>query len=128
MRKRSRALLSVFAIARAALRVGFHHGRLGLPELIIRLRSTKRSRFRDPGLDVAVLERLLPFLPPFGAGRCLKRSLFLLDLWSRAGLAPSLHLGLRRHAEERGGHAWITTLERAFETHHPADVIEAFCA
>jgi hypothetical protein len=58
----------------------------------------------------------------------VKRSLFLLDLWSRAGLAPSFHLGLRGAAGDRGGHAWITTREGAFETYRPPDVIEAFRA
>ncbi len=56
----------------------------------------------------------------------MKRSLFLLDLWSRAGLAPSLHIGLRRSDSDRGGHAWITTRESAFETYRPPDIVEAF--
>jgi hypothetical protein len=116
------------AIARAAVRVSLYQRRRGLPELVSNLRSTPRGGSGDPRLALAVLERLLPVLPPYGAGRCVKRSLFLLDLWSRAGLAPSFHLGLRGAAGDRGGHAWITTREGAFETYRPPDVIEAFRA
>jgi hypothetical protein len=128
MRKRIRALLSLAAIARAAVRVSFYHRRRALLELIACLRTTPRGWYCDPRLDVAVLERLLPVLPPFGAGRCIKRSLFLLDLWSRAGLAPSFHLGLRGSEQNRAGHAWVSTKEAAFATHQPSDVLEAFRA
>jgi hypothetical protein len=122
------ALRSLAAIGRAALRVGFHQRGRNLLELVSCLRSTPRNGSCDPELTLAVLERLLPVLPPYGAGRCVKRSLFLLDLWSRAGLAPSFHLGLRRAAGERSGHAWITTREGAFGTYRPPDVVEAFRA
>jgi hypothetical protein len=126
MRKRLRALLSLAAIARAAIRVGFHHERRDLHELVEHLRSTPRGRRCDPKLDLAVLERLLPFLPPYGAGRCVKRSFFLLDLWSRAGLAPSFHLGVRGSEKHREGHAWIRTGKAAFATCQPPDVVETF--
>jgi hypothetical protein len=119
---------SLAAIARAAVRVSFCQRRRSLPELVSHLRSTPRASSGDPRLALAVLERLLPVLPPYGAGRCVKRSLFLLDLWSRAGLTPSFHLGLRGAAGDRAGHAWITTAEGAFETYRPPDVIEAFRA
>jgi hypothetical protein len=122
------ALRCLAAVARAAVRVGFHERHRSLPELVTRLRSTPRDNACDPLLSLAVLERLLPLLPPYGAGRCVKRSLFLLDLWSRAGLAPSLHLGLRGAADDRIGHAWITTSEPGLETYRPPDVVEAFRA
>jgi Transglutaminase-like superfamily len=125
MRRRLRALLSLAVIVRAAVRVGFHHQRRDLPELVERLRTTPRGCYCDPKLDRAVLERLLPFLPPFGMGPCVKRSLFLLDLWSRAGLAPSFHAGVRGSAGSRSGHAWIRTKEGAFATYQPPDVVEA---
>lgn len=121
-------LRSLGAVARAAARVSFHRRRKSLPELVASLRATSETSFCDPRLSLAVLERLLPLLPPYGVGRCVKRSLFLLDLWSRAGLAPSLHLGLRGHGGERSGHAWITTRERGLETYRPPDVLEAFRA
>jgi hypothetical protein len=39
----------------------------------------------------------------------MKRSLLLLDLWSRCGLRPRLHLGLRGGGYPgRRGHAWLT--------------------
>jgi hypothetical protein len=59
---------------------------------------------------LATVEALVFLLPPWRYGRCLKRSLLLLDLWSRCGLSPRLHLGVRRDGE-RGrhqGHAWVT--------------------
>lgn len=121
-------LRSLAAIARAAVRVSFHQRRQSLPEMVSHLRSTPQGNSCDPRLALAVLERLLPVLPPYGAGRCVKRSFFLLDLWSRAGLAPSFHLGLRGGVGDRGGHAWITTQEGAFETYRPPDVVEAFRA
>ena len=121
-------LRSLAAIARAAVRVSFYRRRRSLPELVSSLRSTPRGNPCDPRLALAVLERLLPVLPPYGVGRCVKRSLLLLDLWSRAGLAPSFHLGLRGAAGDRGGHAWITTREGAFETYRPPDIVEAFRA
>jgi len=122
------ALRSLAAVARAAVRVGFHERRRSLPDLVRLLRSTPRDPACDPILSLAALERLLPLLPPYGAGRCVKRSLLLLDLWSRAGVAPSLHLGLRGTANDRIGHAWITTREPGLETYRPPDVVEAFRA
>jgi hypothetical protein len=116
------------AIARAAVRVSVHQRRRSLPDLVSRIRATPKGSINDPRLELAVLERLLPVLPPYGAGRCVKRSLLLLDLWSRAGLAPMLHLGLRGAVGERSGHAWITTRERGLETYQPEDVVEAFRA
>ena len=64
---------------------------------------------RDPVVYARVVGRLLPILPPWSMGRCLKRSLVLLHLWSRCGLTPALHLGVRK--SEPGaveGHAWLT--------------------
>jgi hypothetical protein len=121
-------LRSLGSIARAAMRVSFYQRRRSLPELVSRLRSTPRGSCGDPRLALAVLERLLPVLPPYGAGRCVKRSLFLLDLWSRAGLTPSFHLGLRGAAGDRGGHAWVTTGERGLETYRPPDALEVWSA
>jgi hypothetical protein len=121
-------LLSLAAVVRAAARVSFLQRRRNLPDLVSSLRVTPRRGFCDPRLELSVLERLLPVLPPYGAGRCVKRSLCLLDLWSRAGLAPSFHLGLRGEGADRLGHAWITTREPGFDTYRPPDVVEAWRA
>lgn len=121
-------LRSLATVVRAAARVSVLQRRRSLPELVAILRAAPGRGFCDPGLELAVLERLLPVLPPYGAGRCVKRSLLLLDLWSRAGLAPTFHLGLRGAGSDRGGHAWITTREPGFDTYRPEDVVEAWCA
>lgn len=132
-----RALTALAAILRAAIRVGYLEPRTSLPELVTRLRDTKPGRTSglladslrvDPALALRLLEAMLPILPPFGAGRCLKRSLLLLDLWSRAGLAPSFHLGVRRAGSTGGGHAWVETDSADFRTFRSPDVTEAWRA
>jgi Transglutaminase-like superfamily len=134
-----RALCALVAILRASLRVARIERRVGLPELVSRLRATGRPRGAldsalrtDPALPLCLLERMLPVLPPFGAGRCLKRSLLLLDLWSRAGLSPCLHLGVRggQTGCDGGsrGHAWVSTTSSAFRTLQSEGVVEAWRA
>jgi hypothetical protein len=73
----------------------------------------------------ATAERWLPLLKPRGFGPCFAHSLWLLDLWSRCGLDPVLHLGTRaperaigtttegalEASKAREFHAWITTGE-----------------
>jgi hypothetical protein len=120
-------LRSAAAVLRASARLSFRKRGASLPELVSRLRDAPPSRSADPLLSLAILERLLPLLPPYGTGRCVKRSLLLLDLWSRAGLDPELHLGLSA-GEERRGHAWVTTREAGFETYRPADIVETYRA
>ena len=101
------------AVVRAAARVGRERRRVALQDLPARLRDVPSFAAgwlaRPADLD-AVARRLLPLLPPYGVGPCLKRSLLLLDLWSRCGLAPRLHVGVRRPGEGTlEAHAWITT-------------------
>lgn len=100
------------AVLRAAWRVASLERHLDLEALVGRLRSAPPFVFRSlrrPAWLLATLDRLLPLLPPRGYGRCLKRSLLLLDLWSRCGLRPRLHLGVRRAGEAaHEGHAWVT--------------------
>ena len=103
------AVSTVFVL-RAALRVLWHEPRTNLPELVARLKNVPPSH---GGFDVTladgVVERLLPLFPPWGAGRCVKQSLLQLDLWSRAGRRPRLHLGLLEAGLGREGHVWVTT-------------------
>jgi hypothetical protein len=116
--KRATAKLLFFvaalpAIVRAAGRATWHERRLPLDELVARLRAVTPwkagRRLADPHWLLASLDRLLPLLPPWRYGRCLRRSLLLLDLWSRCGLSTSLHLGVRGADEGRyEGHAWVT--------------------
>ena len=85
--------------------------RLPFDELLRRLRIAKpySGRLAEPTLHLRVVNRLLRFLPPSGMGACMKRSLLLLRLWSRCGLAPRLHLGVSHAGEERfRAHAWLT--------------------
>lgn len=123
----ARRLAVLPAILRAAVRVGWHEPGSTLPALARRLRDTGPAEGRlDPGAVLPVIEALLPVLPPVGAGRCVKRSLLLLDLWSRAGLEPELHLGYRmKHRRPSGGHAWVTT-PGGLSTFRPPDVAEVW--
>jgi len=111
LRKVGFALVTGPLVVASALRVARLVRRAPLRELPARLRAVDggRSVERAAWLD-GVAVRLLPLLPPYGYGRCLKRSLLLLDLWSRCGLEPRLHLGVRRPGESPlEGHAWVTT-------------------
>jgi hypothetical protein len=65
-------------------------------------------RLANPAWLAGTLERLLPAVPPYRYGPCLRRALILLELWTRCGLEPTLHLGFRLQAPERDGHAWLT--------------------
>jgi hypothetical protein len=112
-------LLALPVIVRAASRCARWERRLPLDELAPRLRDTARfasPRLANPPWLLASLDRVLPLLPPWRYGPCLKRSLLLLDLWSRCGLHPRLHLGVRRAGESRHeGHAWVTVEDGAFD-------------
>jgi hypothetical protein len=101
------------AVVRAAVRCLWWERRLPLEGLVERLRSTPRfgcAALARPAWLLATLDRVLPLLPPWRYGRCLKRSLLLLDLWSRCGLRPRLHLGVQREGGggRHQGHAWVT--------------------
>jgi hypothetical protein len=105
-------LLAAPAVLRASLRAAWWVRRLPLEELAARLRQVppfRLGRLRDPSWVLACLDRLLPVLPPRRYGLCMRRSLLLLDLWARCGLAPRLHLGVRRGDQGvHEGHAWVT--------------------
>jgi Transglutaminase-like superfamily len=104
-------LLASGAALGAALRL-VHAERCGaFDQTVDRLRRGRRfsSRLADPAVHVRVVNRMLPFLPPRRMGVCLKRSLLLLHLWSRCGLAPQLHLGFREPSGSGiQSHAWLT--------------------
>jgi hypothetical protein len=84
--------------------------RLPFDRLVDELRRGKplAGALADPILHLRVASRLLPVLPPWRMGRCMKRSLLLLHLWSRCGLAPCLHLAVALDGGGLQGHAWLT--------------------
>jgi hypothetical protein len=105
-----RTAVATACVLRAAARVAWYEPRTALPELVATLRDAPRSRFDiDAHLVEGALERLLPVLPPFGAGRCVKRALTQLDLCARAGLEPHFHVGFLGNGAGRQGHVWVTT-------------------
>jgi len=108
------------AVLRAAGRLCLHR-RQRIDTLADTMRAVTVFRWpvlRHPAYLAATVSCLLWILPPFSYGRCYKRSLLLLDLWSRCGLAPTLHLGAKAGADhevaghqdlDRQFHAWVTT-------------------
>ncbi len=94
----------------AALRVNRYCRRLPLDELIERIRRVPvlPESLRRPEVFVALVNYWYRWLPPRGFRPCLKRSYLLLDLWSRCGLEPKFHLGIRTGEGARDGHAWLT--------------------
>ena len=113
VRKAAYFVLALPWVLVAAGRVWASHRRLDLDEQVERLRSAPAFRLRwlarRPLWLAGCVERLLPLLPPWGHGPCLKRCLHLLDLWSRCGLDPELRLGVQGEAAFREGHAWVVS-------------------
>lgn len=100
-------------IAWAIVRVHWLERRLDLAALADRLRDVPRFPWVGPTLagDLLIaLDWLLPKVPPRGLGYCYRRSLVLLDLWSRCGLAPRFHFGVRPLAGGVEAHAWVVTV------------------
>jgi len=91
----------------AGIRVFRLEGGLPFDELVSRLRHAPRLPpvLADPAVYARVVGRIVPILPPWGMGRCTKRSLLLLYLWSGCGLEPRLHLGVIAGGR---GHAWVS--------------------
>jgi len=104
-------LLAWPSVIRAAWRVRRLEPGSDLPELVDRLRRVKPWRFaflNNPAYLEASVGRLAVWLPLRGLGPCMKRSLVLLDLWSRCGVDLRFHLGMAQSKEERCLHAWVT--------------------
>jgi len=113
--KRLVFFLAVFPwVVVAACRVAWIFPHFPLDETVGKLRNTRvgiPGILRNPQWLRSVVSRLLPLLPPPGAGRCLRRSLMLLDLWSRCGMSPIFFMGIRPGEERPSGHAWVVTDE-----------------
>ncbi len=98
-------------VLRAAWRLVRHNRRCDLRQLADRLRSVEpwgRSYLANPHYLDASVSRLVKVLPPLDFGPCIKRSFLLLDLWSRCGLEPRIHIGTRKSDGEHRFHAWVT--------------------
>lgn len=105
-------LLAAPLVVATSRRVARLEATLPLGELVAALRARRslplRGWWANPAGLAESVEKLLVFLPPRRCGVCLRRALILLDLWSRCGLEPTLHLGFRPQDAERQGHAWLT--------------------
>lgn len=116
---RSPALyLSVLAeVVAAAVLLRSEWGRHPFDRLVERLRgeSTRsggRRRLERARAQARLAGRLVRLVPPWGMGPCLKRSLILLRLWSRAGVGVRIHLGFRPGGDAAPqGHAWLSADE-----------------
>ncbi len=98
-------------VVRAARRLVRLNRRYGLQELADRLRSVepwRSSYLANPRYLDASVSRLVKVLPPRRFGPCIKRSFLLLDLWSRCGLTPRIHIGTQKRDGEHHFHAWVT--------------------
>ena len=116
MRKGVFFLLALPSVIRAAWRVHRLEPGSGLPDLVDRLRRVKPWRFaflNNPAYLEASVGRLAVLLPLRGLGPCMKRSLVLLDLWSRCGVDLRFHLGMAQSGDERRLHAWVTCPQRS---------------
>ncbi len=110
------ALLPLVALA--ALRVTRLYPRLPLDGVVLRLGAVPLlpRPLRDPQRIQEAVNRWLPWLPPRGLRTCLRRSLILVDLWSRCGLPVDLHLGMQPGDAGPAGHAWVGTPGSGGET------------
>lgn len=106
------AALALPALLRASIRLNILDRRHPLDEVARRMANVGSWRLPvlcNPRYLEACVQRFAGPLPPRRFGPCLKRSYLLLDLWSRCGLRPRIHLGAA--AADDGGrnfHAWIT--------------------
>ncbi len=113
--KAVRAVLLLPWLAIAAVRVSIGYRGRRLDDLALWLGHAPKLpvALRDPRLIAAMVSHAVPLLPPRTMGRCLKRSLILLDLWSRCGLTPALHIGIGGTGDARICHAWVTALDHS---------------
>ncbi len=108
-------LHALFSVLATSIRLRRIERDTEFDELVAVLRSGRvfPGWARDPKPYARLTNRLLRWLPPRDVGPCYKSSLILLHLWTRCGLEPELHLGVRRSEENPfEGHAWITATLR----------------
>lgn len=117
----------------SARRVTALEARLDLEQLMERLRRAEAGALpralTNPAWLDGTVARLLPLLPPRRLGPCLRRSLVVSELWSRCGLAPRLHVGVKTPLAVPEAHSWITasaTDGTALTSSSPSGHAEAF--
>ncbi len=99
------------AVVRAARRLVRLNRHCDLQELADRLRSVEpwgETYLANPRYLDASVSRLVRVLPPRAFGPCIKRSFLLLDLLSRCGLEPRIHIGTQKRDGENHFHAWVS--------------------
>ncbi len=103
-------LMTYLLVLLAASRVAWFSRRLPLDRLLERIRQVPvlPESLQQPEVFQAIVNRWYRWLPPRGLRSCLKRSYLLLDLWTRCGLRPECHLGVRTVEGAKHGHAWLT--------------------
>lgn len=105
-------VLALPALARAAIRLYRLNRHHDLQELALRMADVRPWRLQflsNPRYLDACIQRFAMRLPPRQLGPCLKRSFLLLDLWSRCGLEPRIHMGSATSSDGRHSfHAWVT--------------------
>jgi hypothetical protein len=105
-------LLAAPVVIATARRIARREGEVPLDTLLAELRGRAAAplprRLARPSWLSGSVERLLPRLPPQDLGPCLRRALIVYELWSRCGLEPRLHVGLKPGTGLRDAHAWIT--------------------
>lgn len=106
------AAFALPALVRAAWHLSGLRDERNLERLAAGLRRGPLFRLawlRRPHYHAALAERLIRLLPPRHWGPCLKKSLLLMELWTRCGLEPTLHLGAQlRSSRQFEFHAWIS--------------------
>jgi len=112
LRKALFAIVALPVLARASLRLirlDRYHDLEELAERMARVRSWRNTWLSNPRYLDACVQRFASRLPPLCFGPCLKRSLLLLDLWSRCGLSPRIHLGAAKSDDgAHSFHAWVS--------------------
>ena len=106
--------LALPALVRAAVRVHWHGRRLDPRRLPTRLRRTPLFRYallQRPDRLATFAAILVRLIPSRRRHSCVEHSLLLLDLWSRCGLEPRIHYGVRLSPTDRAAHAWVSTDE-----------------
>ncbi len=113
----ARALIvATGAVVLAGFRVARKEKRLGFDEMIEVLRSARPVISCEPRAAGKVIGRLLRWIPPRGMGRCMKRSVILLHLWTSENLEVRIHLGAAADPEGKArGHAWLTVNDSELE-------------